>query len=115
MSVRTLVKTVSAALLLAVLLSVAVGCGAERKVVGKWYGEYTYGGKEYEFTIQVKSDGTYVRSGKQNGRALNTEYGSWQFDGEKLILEAYDTSGKLEYNYSLGRLENGGHILKKIG
>ena len=100
-----------AALMLSMSLS-ACSKATKDDVVGTWAGAWKYEGKTIGVGFVLKSNGQYTKSVLTNGKVTSTTTGTWELDGNKVILHNKDKS-MTEYKYKGGKLYNADHEFTK--
>ena len=90
-------------------------------MVGTWQREVVflpYFKAEVELALELNEDGSYEKTvtNHENGKLLETEEGTWTFDGAKLVCVKARETATMTYEYDRGSntLENAGYEYKKI-
>ena len=96
-------------------MTILVSCGPSMsEVAGTYSGNYTYNGNTFSVAITLKEEGVYTKVTLKNGYNSSMEAGSFEIDGDEVILHASGSSGSsTRYTYSNGTLENNGHTFSK--
>lgn len=105
---------VAAMLICAVCLSLCA-CGISKaEAVGTWSGSYVYNGNLFSRAFVLAADGTYSEATYKNGSFSDSEIGTYEVKGGKVILHEDGNMGvATEYKYKGGKLVNNGHEFSK--
>ncbi len=110
---KKLLKIASICLIITLLTLTLAACAPSKsEVSGKYIGSYIYNGNAFSAEIVLREDGTYSRILFKNDYVFSMDSGNYTIKGKEIILETDDLSS-IGYNYSNGKLENGGHIFIK--
>ncbi len=122
----TMPKRFACGLFSLVLVLCLAACGQSKPVsagdmVGTWQREVVflpYFKAEVALVLQLNEDGTYEKTvtNHETGKELETEEGTWTFDGAKLVCVKARETATMTYQYDQGSntLENAGYEYKKI-
>ncbi|MBQ1223003.1 MAG: hypothetical protein IIX84_01825 [Oscillospiraceae bacterium] len=110
------VKSLVAVVMLCAICLSLCGCGiVEKSFVGTWSGEYEYNGNHFSRAFVLDDDGNYTEVTLKNGSLHDTETGTYEVKGTKLLLhENGDTDVSTPYKIRLGKLVNNGHEFTKV-
>ena len=107
-------------ILVAIILicSICLGlcaCGiSKHDAVGTWVGTYVYNGNQFSRSFVLSADGTYAEVTYKNGALSDSEIGTYEVKGGKVILHENGNMGtSTEYKYKGGALVNNKHEFYK--
>lgn len=109
-----------AARLLALLLiaGLLAGCGSMSKeeLVGTWTASWTYEDRQFDCSLELKEDGSFVRTVYESGYLSTVERGAYELKDGVLVCRLNDSSGGvIQFSISGSRLKNGLGTYKKAG
>lgn len=87
---------------------------SEKKVVGKWIGEYTYNENLFTSELTFNEGGTYTSVTYMNGEYDETREGNFEIRDGEVATTSPAFEGTIYYKYVDGKLENNGHYYEKV-
>ena len=108
-------RSLMALVLIGVLCISLCACGISKaKAVGTWSGSYVYNGNTFSVSFVLTENGTYSKATYKNGEFYETETGTWEIKGSKVLLhENGNLGGSTPYKYKNGALVNNDHEFYK--
>lgn len=110
------VKALVAVVMICAICLSLCACGVvEKTFVGTWSGSYEYNGNTFAKAFVLDEDGNYTEVTMKNGSLYDTESGTYEVKGIKLLLhEDGNTGTSTPYSIRLGKLVNNGHVFTKV-
>ena len=104
-----------ALLLIAGLLA---GCGSlsREELVGTWTASWTYEDRQFDCSLELKEDGSFVRTVYEGGYLSSVEKGAYELRDGVLVCRLNGSSGGvIQFSTSGSTLKNGLGTYKKAG